>query len=235
MCGIAGIASFSAALRPSEALIRTMCDSIVHRGPDDEGLDVRDSVALGMRRLSIIDLSGGRQPIFNEDHSIRVVFNGEIYNFRELRKKLQQDGHCFSTQTDTEVIVHAYEMYGSNFAAHLNGMFAFALHDMQRRKLFLVRDHLGIKPLFYAASRDFVVFGSEIKVLLASGVLQRQLDVDALGQFLAWEYVPGAKTLFKGICKLEPGEMIEIDLDDPKIEPRAYWDIPNPALIYKFP
>lgn len=229
MCGIAGIAALSGKIQPTIELIRCMCDTIVHRGPDEEGLDVRDSVALGMRRLSIIDLSGGSQPIFNEDRTIRVVFNGEIYNFKQLRKELEQFGHKFYTRTDTEVIVHAYEHYGRDFAKHLNGMFAVALHDAARRKLLLIRDHLGIKPLFYSAGPDYILFGSEIKALLASGLLPRELDIEALAQFLAWEYVPGAQTLFKGIYKLKPGAMLELDLDWPRVEPHEYWDIPFPG------
>ncbi len=229
MCGIAGIAALSGKMQPTIELVRRMCDTIVHRGPDEEGLDVRASVALGMRRLSIIDISGGSQPIFNEDRTIRVVFNGEIYNFKQLREELEQFGHKFYTRTDTEAIVHAYEQYGRNFANHLNGMFAVALHDAARRKLFLVRDHLGIKPLFYSASQDYILFGSEIKALLASGLLYRELDIDALAQFLSWEYVPGAQTLFKGIYKLKPGAMLELDLDRPRVEPREYWDIPFPG------
>jgi asparagine synthase (glutamine-hydrolysing) len=203
-----------------------MCDVLEHRGPDDEGIDIREGVAIGMRRLSIIDLAGGKQPIFNEDGTIRVVFNGEIYNFRELRKDLQSAGHVFRTSSDTEAILHAYEEYGNDFPTKLNGMFAFALHDMKRRRLILARDHIGIKPLYYSFSHDRLVWGSEIKAILASGLVERTLDVDALGQFLAWEYVPGTRTLFKSIFKLAPGEMIRIDLDSPSCNPEAYWDVP---------
>jgi asparagine synthase (glutamine-hydrolysing) len=203
-----------------------MCDTLSHRGPDDEGMDIRNNIAMGMRRLSIIDVKGGSQPIFNEDGSIRTVYNGEIYNFRELRRELEARGHVFLTQTDTEVIVHAYEEYGSDFPNYFNGMFAFALHDSARRKLFLVRDHIGIKPLYYCFNGKHIVWGSEIKALLASGLVDRDLDIDALGEFLAWEYVPGKKTLLKAVQKLEPGEMIEIELDRPACNPQAYWDVP---------
>jgi asparagine synthase (glutamine-hydrolysing) len=205
-----------------------MCDAVIHRGPDESGMDIRDNVAIGMRRLSIIDLSGGSQPIFNEDRSISTVFNGEIYNYRDLRQDLQARGHIFTTKSDTEVIVHAYEEYGSDFPKHFNGMFAFALHDSAKRKLFLVRDHIGIKPLYYSFSRSHIIWGSEIKALLASGLIERELDIDALGQFLAWEYIPGKMTLFKTIRKLEPGEMLEINLTQPECNPRAYWDVPFP-------
>jgi len=206
-----------------------MCNTLSHRGPDGEGMDIRDDVAIGMRRLSIIDVSGGSQPIFNEDRSIRTVFNGEIYNFQELRRELEARGHIFQTNSDTEVIVHAYEEYGSNFPNYLNGMFALALHDSTKRKLFLVRDHIGIKPLYYSFSPYHIVWGSEIKALLASGLVERDLDIDALGEFLAWEYVPGSGTLLKGVRKLEPAEMIEIDLRYPTCVPRSFWDVPMPS------
>ena len=228
MCGIAGVAFYDKHRSFRHEQLKKMCDTILHRGPDEQGLDIQDGVALGMRRLAIIDLSGGSQPIFNEDRSVRLVFNGEIYNFKELREDLIKRGHVFYTQTDTEAIVHAYEEYGDDFPHHLNGMFAIALHDMAARKFYLVRDHLGIKPLFYAQGPDFLVFGSEIKTILASGLVSRDLDVDGLGQFLAWEYIPGTQTLFQGIKKLEAGAMIALDLNTPKCAPRRYWDIPKP-------
>jgi asparagine synthase (glutamine-hydrolysing) len=228
MCGITGVAFFDHRHPFHHDRLRQMCDTIVHRGPDQQGLDIQDGVALGMRRLSIIDLSGGSQPIFNEDKSIRLVFNGEIYNYRELRADLIKKGHVFYTNTDTEAIVHAYEQYGDDFPNYLNGMFAIALHDMTARKLYLVRDHLGIKPLFYAETNGYIVFGSEIKAILASGLIERNLDVDGLGQFLSWEYIPGTQTLFQGIKKLEAGAMIALNLDAPQYAPVRYWDIPVP-------
>jgi asparagine synthase (glutamine-hydrolysing) len=228
MCGIAGIAVFDGVPLPTREQLKAMCDTICHRGPDEEGMDIRDNVAIGMRRLSVIDVKGGSQPVFNEDRSIRTVFNGEIYNFRELRRDLESMGHIFVTNTDTEVIVHAYEEYGSDFPKYFNGMFAFALHDSAKRKLFLVRDHIGIKPLYYSFSKNYIVWGSEIKSLLASGLIARDLDIDALGEFLAWEYVPGKGTLFKTVRKLEPAEMIEIELDRPACNPQPYWDVPMP-------
>jgi len=231
MCGIAGIAVFGDMPSPSYQVLKRMCDTIIHRGPDEEGMDIRDGVAMGMRRLSIIDLSGGSQPIFNEDLTIRVVYNGEIYNFMELRKELESCGHHFKTNTDTEVIVHAYEEYGKDFPNYLNGMFAFSLHDMRKRKLFLVRDHIGIKPLFYSFNRKHVVWGSEIKALLASNLIERELNIDAVGQFLAWEYIPGEATLFKSILKLEPAKLIEIDLNHPVCKPETYWDVPHTEEI----
>jgi len=228
MCGIVGIAAFQAALPPDKQRLRTMCDTIVHRGPDDEGIHIEAGVGLGMRRLSIIDLSSGHQPIFNEDRTVLTVFNGEIYNFRELRRDLSARGHRFATDSDTEVIVHAYEAFGAQFPTYLNGMFAIAVHDLANRKLCLVRDHLGVKPLYYYFGQNHLIWGSEIKTLLASGLVPRELDVDGLGQFLSWEYVPGKQTLLKAIYKLEPGTILEVDLDKPVHAPRSYWDIPMP-------
>ncbi len=228
MCGIAGIAAFDVRHTPTKEQIARMCDTIAHRGPDGRGYNITDSVALGMRRLSIIDVAGGQQPIFNEDRTILTVFNGEIYNFRELRHSLQSQGHTFLTQTDTEVIVHAYEQYGLDFPNYLSGMFAIALHDNRQKKLILVRDHLGIKPLYYAYSDRHLVWGSEIKVILASGIVERSLDMNAVSQFLAWEYVPGEATLFQQIRKLKPGSRLEIDLRRPSCQPEPYWDIPAP-------
>ncbi len=226
MCGITGVAALQGSPHPSMEQLKTMCDSIYHRGPDQDGMHVQDGVAMGMRRLSIIDLSGGRQPIFNKDRTILTVFNGEIYNFRELRSELEARGYTFATKTDTEVIVYAYEEYGINFPKYLNGMFAIALHDTVKKKLFLVRDHLGIKPLYYSFNQNYLVWGSEIKAILASGLVEKTLDLDALGEYFAWEYVPGKATLFKEIRQLEPGQMLEIDLNNPRCEPQTYWDIP---------
>jgi asparagine synthase (glutamine-hydrolysing) len=229
MCGITGIAAFSGAPWPSRDQLQRMCDTLIHRGPDEEGLDLSQGVALGMRRLSIIDVAGGSQPIFNEDRTVRTVFNGEIYNFQELRRTLTGRGHVFRTRTDTEVIVHSYEEYGSDFPRYLNGMFAIALHDSRKRKLILSRDQLGIKPLYFAFARQHLIWGSEIKALLASGWVDRELDLNALGDFLTWEYVPGQATLLKAIRKLEPASTLEIDLNDPRCEPKVYWDIsPTP-------
>jgi len=226
MCGIAGIASFDPQHRPDVEQLRVMCDTLVHRGPDGYGGEVRDEVALGMRRLAVIDVAGGQQPIFNEDRSVRVVFNGEIYNYRELRRELEALGHRFATHSDTEVIVHLWEEHGPGFVDRLNGMFAIALHDLNQRRLILARDHLGIKPLFYSLDHKRLVFGSEIKAVLASGLVQRRLDVDRLGQFLAWEYVPGPGTLLQDIRKLEAGCMLDVDLTAGRAAHRPFWDLP---------
>lgn len=226
MCGIAGIVAFPDAERPTPERIRRMCDRIVHRGPDDEGIEVNGGVGLGMRRLAVIDLAGGRQPIANEDGTVTTVFNGEIYNYRELRRELESMGHTFATSSDTEVIVHAYEQYGEDFPNRLNGMFAIALHDRRNDLVYLVRDHVGVKPLFYCANGSHVTFGSEIKALLASGLVERELDVDAMAEFLTWEYVPGHRTLFRSVKKLEAGHLLKISVRDGDVSVRQYWDIP---------
>lgn len=227
MCGIAGVASLSGSQRVTREQLERMCSVMRHRGPDDDGIGIAGNVGMGMRRLSIIDVVGSKQPIFNEDRSVRTVFNGEIYNYRELRKELSRRGHEFRTSGDTESIVHAYEEYGSDFPNHLNGMFAIALHDSNTRTLYLVRDHLGIKPLYYMHTNDFLVWGSEVKVLLASGLFQPELNVDAVNQFLTWEYVPGADTMMNCVHKLKPGEMLSLDLTTGRASLVEYWDIPE--------
>lgn len=226
MCGIAGVVSFNNSSAISHDLLENMVNTLYHRGPDEAGMAIHGSAALGMRRLSIIDLKGGSQPIYNEDKSIWTVFNGEIYNFPELKNDLTSKGHIFKTNTDTEVIVHGYEEYGNDFPKYLNGMFAIALHDIKRNKFILIRDHIGIKPVYYSFSNKRIVFGSEIKALLKSGLVEKDLNMDALGEFLSWEYIPGESTLIKSINKLEPGKYIEIDLSNPKCNPKEYWDIP---------
>lgn len=223
MCGIAGSIQWRGT-PPAHDELKRMCDAMSHRGPDDAGYLVEGPVAIGMRRLSIIDLSGGHQPIFNEDGTVAVVFNGEIYNFRELRAELEGKGHRFATASDTEVIVHLWEEEGVEFPRRLNGMFAIALYDRKQRRVVLARDHVGIKPLYYALGPDGIVFGSEIKVLLASGRLQRNLDVDALAQFLSWEYVPGTGTLFRDIRRLEPARSLEISIDTGATTLRRFWN-----------
>ena len=226
MCGIAGHVAFENSPPPTMEQLLAMCDAMYHRGPDDCGADIDGNVALGMRRLSIIDVAGGHQPIFNEDRSVRVVFNGEIYNYRELRSQLEAKGHRFATHSDTEVLVHLWEEVGLDFVDQLNGMFAIALHDMRQNRVVLARDHLGIKPLFYALDHRGVVFGSEVKVLLASGRIERQLDLDALGQFMAWEYIPGQGTLHQSIRKLEPGCLLDINVASGSATHQQYWDVP---------
>jgi asparagine synthase (glutamine-hydrolysing) len=230
MCGITGFASAGrGGAVPGEDVLRRMCDTIAHRGPDDEGLLCDGRVGLGMRRLSVIDIEGGAQPIANEDGSVVTVFNGEIYNFRELRSELEAAGHVFRTHTDTEVIVHGYEQWGDDFLARLNGMFAIAVYDRRNARLLLARDPVGIKPLYYAWTPDCLVWGSEIKALLASGRVARDLDLDALGQFIAWEYCPGEMTLLKSVKKLLPGRVLSLDLATGRRDIRRYWHLPEPG------
>jgi asparagine synthase (glutamine-hydrolysing) len=225
MCGIAGIAGFSDRVA-SLTNLEAMSDTLTHRGPDGAYADVSDGVGLAMRRLAIIDVQGGRQPYFNETRDVRVIFNGEIYNFRELRSSLEAKGHSFHSHTDGEVIPHLWEEHGEDFVRHLNGMFAIALHDARRQRLVLVRDRIGIKPLYYSICDSSVVFGSEIKAILASGLTERTLDVDALGQLMAWEYIPPPATLFRDIRKLASAEMLVVDLRSRRTAVRRYWDLP---------
>jgi asparagine synthase (glutamine-hydrolysing) len=200
-----------------------MNSRLARRGPDEDGFFQAPGVGLAMRRLSIIDLAGGRQPIHNEDATVWTVLNGEIYNYRELRAGLLQRGHCFRTQSDTEVIVHLYEEYGDDFVRHLRGMFAIALWDQRRRRGVLVRDRLGIKPLFYARAGGLLLFGSEIKALLASNLIRQELDYQALDAFFAFTYIPAPLTIYRGIEKLEPGHLLTYESG--RVEKRCYWDV----------
>ena len=223
MCGICGV-SFAQKDRPAdEQLIRRMCDTIIHRGPDDEGIFVAGNVGLGMRRLSIIDLEGGSQPIHNEDETIWVVFNGEIYNYKDLVSTLSQKGHKFYTESDTEVIVHAYEEFGDEFLQHLNGMFGFALWDKKAQRLLLARDRMGIKPLYYAEHDGAFIFGSELKVVLEYPGFPRNIDLVALDEYLSFEYVPTPRTIFQGVKKLPPGHALSYR--NGKLETWKYWDV----------
>jgi asparagine synthase (glutamine-hydrolysing) len=229
MCGIAGMVQSRPDGAVSEAAIRRMCQTMVHRGPDDEGIYVKGGVGLGMRRLSIIDLAGGQQPVFNEDRTVAVVFNGEIYNFLELRSELERRGHRFSTRGDTEVIVHLYEEYGAECVQKLRGMFAFALHDEPAGKLLLVRDRLGKKPLHYSLSNSLqngtLLFASEIKALLALRPELAQMHPPALLQYMYFGYIPDPATAFEPIQKLAPGHLLEFKMG--KAEVRQYWDLPE--------
>ncbi|MDW7710968.1 MAG: asparagine synthase (glutamine-hydrolyzing) [Deferrisomatales bacterium] len=229
MCGIAGFAGTGTGSPvPDAAVLLRMCDSLAHRGPDDRGFLRDERVGLGMRRLAVIDVAGGRQPISNEDGSVLAVCNGEIYNFRELRSELETAGHRFRTRTDTEVLVHGYEEWGDPFLTRLNGMFALALYDRAGARVLLARDHVGIKPLYYASTPDLLIWGSEIKALLASGLVERRLDLDALGQFMAWEYCPGEATLLQTVRKLLPGRLLTLDLLSGRQEVQRYWQLPPP-------
>jgi len=205
MCGIAGLISLGEGAPVDERIIRRMCGAIVHRGPDDEGILVRNNAGLGMRRLSIIDLKGGRQPIANETGEVWVVFNGEIYNFPELRKSLEQKGHRFSTNTDTECIVHLYEDHGADCIRFLNGMFAFCLWDCKNETALLARDRLGKKPLYYTVFDNFFIFGSELKAILEYPGIKKEIDPYALDLYLTYDYIPAPYCIFEGFFKLEPG------------------------------
>jgi asparagine synthase (glutamine-hydrolysing) len=202
-----------------------MCDAIRHRGPDDEGVYTNPAVGLGMRRLSIIDLAGGHQPIFNEDGSKAVVFNGEIYNYRDLRRELLARGHQLRTNSDTETIVHLYEDYGADCVSRLRGMFAFALWDDTTGTLLLARDRFGIKPLYVVVDDEGVAFGSELKALLRLPGLDRRLDWDALEQYFQFGYIPAPYSPFAAVRKLEPGHSL-VWRRDGSCQDRRYWDIP---------
>lgn len=225
MCGIAGIVSATRESNITVDLVREMCNRIIHRGPDDEGIFVEDGAGLGMRRLSIIDLSGGHQPVFNEDRSAWIIFNGEIYNFRELRAELEGNGHRFHTKTDTEVIIHLYEEMGSDCVQKLRGMFALAIYDKTNRKLLLARDRLGKKPLHYAMLKDKLYFGSEIKSILAVAPELAQVNSQGLLEYLYYGYVPDPITAFTRIQKLPPGHLLEFE--NGKVRIRQYWDLPR--------
>src|SRR3984957_13463799 len=225
MCGIAGVVSATRESNITEALVRRMCDQIVYRGPDDEGLYVADGAGLGMRRLSIIDLAGGHQPVFNEDRSAWIVFNGEIYNFPELRPELESQGHQFRSHCDTEVIIHLYEQLGADCVKKLRGMFALAIYDKNKRKLVLARDRLGKKPLHYALHEGNLYFASEIKSILAVAPELAEVNSQGLLEYLYYGYVPDSTCAFTGIHKLPPGHLLEFQ--DGRIKIRQYWDFPE--------
>src|SRR5437867_7818200 len=208
MCGIAGV-FYAEAARPVDAVhLKAMGDSIAHRGPDAEGFWQEPGVGLVHRRLSIIDLAGGDQPIGNEDGSVQVVFNGEIYNFLDLRAGLEARGHRFRTRSDTEVLVHLYEEEGERLVERLRGMFAFALWDRRQRRLVLARDRLGIKPLYLYRDAEKLLFGSELKAILAHPAVARELDPAALEDYLTYGFVPGPRTIFRGCQKLPPAHVL---------------------------
>ena len=227
MCGIAGFIDYWDDRRGDAAarggLLKDMCDVIRHRGPDDDGFLLKDGVALGMRRLSIIDLAGGAQPISGEDGSVTIVFNGEIYNFQELRPELEKRGHTFKTHSDTETIVHAYEEYGAACANHLRGMFAFAIWDEKKREVYIARDRVGKKPLYYTVTPgQTLVFGSEIKSILEHPDVKRELNLEALDAYFTLGYVPDPLSIFQNIHKLPPGHYLTFATGRVRVE--QYWD-----------
>jgi asparagine synthase (glutamine-hydrolysing) len=221
MCGIAGILSFDGGPVAPER-IGAMTDAMVHRGPDDEGFFRRPGVALGMRRLSIIDVAGGHQPVANEDGTVWVVLNGEIYNYRELARRLAAAGHRFATASDTEVLVHLYEEHGADLVDHLRGMFAFALWDERRRRLLVARDRVGIKPLYYAHRPGELLLASELKAILAAGGAPVELDWGALDHLFGFLTTPPAQSIVAGVAKLEPGHLLVASAAG-EVAIRRYW------------
>jgi asparagine synthase (glutamine-hydrolysing) len=222
VCGISGFLSL-ADQRADAEIVRRMTAMLRHRGPDDEGFYVAGPVALGHRRLRIIDLETGRQPIANETGTVQVILNGEIYNFAEVRTRLQEKGHRFRTRSDTEVIVHAYEEFGEECVAHFNGMFAFALWDEERETLFLARDRMGEKPLYYTEQAGWFVFGSELRAVLEHPVVGRELDLLSFSRYLTNGYVPDPHTIFRNIHKLSPGHFLSVTSGKARLV--RYWDI----------
>jgi asparagine synthase (glutamine-hydrolysing) len=228
MCGIAGFVGFQMSTEEAASRVRAMCDAIRHRGPDADGYHVADGVALGMRRLSIIDVGGGRQPIYNEDGSIAVVFNGEIYNHRALRRELEASGHRFRTHSDTEVLVHLYEDAGSAMVSRLHGMFAFAIWDSRDGSLLVARDRTGMKPLSYAESPGGLAFCSELRSLCALRGGSLNVSPGAVMQYLAFGYVPDPASIFEGVKKLPPGHLLTWSKGKGAAV-RAYWTPPSPG------
>ncbi|MDT7780655.1 MAG: hypothetical protein QOC99_3167 [Acidobacteriota bacterium] len=231
MCGISGIVTSRLVSDESKASVTRMNDALAHRGPDGAGEYTRANVALAMRRLSIIDLEGGWQPLFNEDESVALIANGEIYNHVELRARLEAGGHRFKTGSDCESVVHLYEEHGLDFVRHLRGMFALALWDDARRRLVLARDRMGEKPLYLYESDGRVVFASEMKSLLRSGVVPFELDAEAINQYFHYQYVPEPKTPLRGVRKLDAAHMLVIEVEPWRVQEICYWRMDDaPAL-----
>ncbi|MDD5645546.1 MAG: asparagine synthase (glutamine-hydrolyzing), partial [bacterium] len=224
MCGISGIITFDKNAHAYKDALYASCRAMKHRGPDEEGFYVGDSILMGHVRLSIIDLETGRQPIFNEDRTVAAVFNGEIYNYPDLKNELKSKGHNFITKSDTEVIVHAYEEYGCECFKRFNGMFAIAIYDFRGGELILVRDRLGIKPLYYyEVCGGRLAFASEIKGLMEYPFVKKEIDTDALVRYFTYLYVPSPLTMIKGCRKLEPGQMLACK--NGKIKKNFFWTL----------
>ncbi|MEM7765621.1 MAG: XrtA/PEP-CTERM system amidotransferase [Pseudomonadota bacterium] len=227
MCGITGIVDLKATRPIDEALLQRMNASLTHRGPDGDGFHFSPGVGLGHRRLSIIDLEGGKQPLYNEDRSVVVTYNGEIYNFQELADELTAKGYRFQTRCDTEVIVHAWQEWGERCLDRFNGMFAFAIWDANQDVLFIARDRIGIKPLYYGFDdQGHIIFGSELKVLTAVNGLARDLDPQAIEDYFTFGYVPDPRSIYASIKKLAPGHYLKLKRGAPLAEPAQYWDVP---------
>ena len=223
MCGIAGIFHSNHFQTVSMEQLRRMTEVLLHRGPDEGSFYLQGPIGLGHRRLSIIDLSGGSQPILSKDKTTAIIFNGEIYNFRALREVLKHLGYCFTTSSDTEVILHAYEEYGEDCVRHLRGMFAFAIWDGRKQQLFLARDRIGIKPLYYAWDGQKFLFASELKAILQDPTLSKTFDPLALDDYLTYLYIPAPKTIFQGIRKLLPGHTLTVSKRG--LQEQEYWDL----------
>jgi len=223
MCGICGIYNYRNKQTADKAILQNMTDVLAHRGPDDEGLYLKEEIGLGHRRLSIIDLYTGKQPMSNEDNSIWIIFNGEIYNYRELREEIKAKGHILRTTSDTEVIIHLYEEMQEDCVEKLNGIFAFCIWDAKRKKIILVRDRLGVKPLFYALVDEGVIFASEVKSILQHHSVKKEIDIQALDDFFSLGYITGGKTIIKSIKNLSPATILSISKDSSKTY--KYWDI----------
>jgi len=224
MCGICGAYNANGIQAQDQAIVHSMMDALSHRGPDGEGFWASKEVALGHRRLAIIDLAGGYQPQFNETKDIGVICNGEIYNYRELRRELSAHGHQFRTSSDTEVLVHAYEQWGDECVHRFRGMFAFGIWDVRRRRLLLVRDRLGVKPLYWAFVGDRLLFASEIKAILGSGLIAPRPHGAVFSEVLATRGTAGVETMFEGIYKLLPGH--RLIFEDGRVRTERYWELP---------
>lgn len=225
MCGIAGWINLDTT-KPNtnaEAVLHSMCERIVHRGPNSEGLWLDDTVALGMRRLSIIDLVTGDQPVFNCDRSVIVMMNGELYNYREVRAELEKKGHKFTTKSDTEILPHLYEEYGDDLLEHVNGMYAFSLWDSRAKKLIIARDRFGEKPLYYGVFDGKLIWASEPKAILAHPAVTPELDLNALRHYVSFDYVPAPMSIYKGIHKLPAAHVLTVE--NGEIKARRYWDV----------
>lgn len=226
MCGINGLIQFNQQLnlKEIEQIIHNMNDKIIHRGPDDDGIFVSENVGLGMRRLSIIDLSTGQQPIYNMQKDKVIVFNGEIYNYQGIRERLINKGYCFATQSDTEVVLNAYEEYGTNCLDMFDGMFAFAIYDMKNKQIVIARDRAGEKPLYYSNSNGVIVFGSELKSLVKSGFVNKEINQTALNQYLQLTYIPAPLTIYENVYKLDAGNYMIIK-ETGEFYQNSYWQV----------
>ena len=219
MCGIAGWINLDTT-KPdhnAEAVLHSMCETILHRGPDSEGLWLDDKVAIGMRRLSIIDLKTGDQPVFSEDRSVVVMMNGELYNYREVRAELEKDGFKFVTQSDTEILPHLYQKFGDAFIDHINGMYAFSLWDSRKKKLIIARDRFGEKPLYYGIFDGKLIWASEPKAILAHPSVKPELDLNALRHYVSFDYVPAPMSIYKGIHKLPAAHILTVENGEVKM------------------